>query len=414
LEEAREKRSDAARFLRGGMWRNFQARYSEINGLHKQMLRASAAVAAMAVGSAQTAALEHLYRGQSNDCYWHGLFGGVYLPHMRMATLAELIAAEDLALGERPTSGIGDHDLDGVDEVLLGTPGQTLLVDPAEGGGIVSWDLRASRVALNSVLRRRPEAYHAQLRAMEEAKARGEAATGKTATSIHDQLMTKEANLSEYLVYDREERHSGLVRIIAKGTAIDFRELEFSEIGRSAGARWELEGCSEALVTVRRTDAGLSVRKTIALGGGRLDPWTEIRVEVANDGTSDIDRELVLEFNLNLLGGGGNPQAWYRWPDGEARHDSTGDLPAGAALSFGNDWLGVAVSAGSDPPARHTWYPVETVSNSEAGFERVYQGSCLLLRWPLLLATGERRVFSVRFDITQSRDLSGRQGPVAG
>ena len=41
--------------------------------------------------------MDHLFRGQSNDCYWHGLFGGIYIAHMRAATLAHLIAAEDLA-----------------------------------------------------------------------------------------------------------------------------------------------------------------------------------------------------------------------------------------------------------------------------------------------------------------------------
>ena len=58
-------------------------------------------------------ARDHLYRGQSNDCYWHGLFGGVYLVHLRMATLAELIAAEDLVLGDTAAAGVADYDLDG-------------------------------------------------------------------------------------------------------------------------------------------------------------------------------------------------------------------------------------------------------------------------------------------------------------
>ena len=44
-----------------------------------------------------TRALDHLYQGQSNDCYWHGLFGGIYISHMRLATYEHLIAAEDLA-----------------------------------------------------------------------------------------------------------------------------------------------------------------------------------------------------------------------------------------------------------------------------------------------------------------------------
>ena len=85
------------RWMRGGFWRNFQVKYREVNDLHKQMLRTSAKVAAMPPGAAHDRALDHLYQGQSNDCYWHGLFGGVYLSHMRLATAAHLIAAEDAA-----------------------------------------------------------------------------------------------------------------------------------------------------------------------------------------------------------------------------------------------------------------------------------------------------------------------------
>ena len=47
LERANAKKLPEARFLRGALWRNFQARYREINDLHKQMLRVSAAVDAM-------------------------------------------------------------------------------------------------------------------------------------------------------------------------------------------------------------------------------------------------------------------------------------------------------------------------------------------------------------------------------
>ena len=48
-------------------------------------------------GEVRARALDHLYQGQSNDCYWHGLFGGIYISHMRLATYEHLIAAEDLA-----------------------------------------------------------------------------------------------------------------------------------------------------------------------------------------------------------------------------------------------------------------------------------------------------------------------------
>src|SRR6478752_3680925 len=159
-----------ARWLRGAFWRNFQVKYREINDLHKQMLRTSDAVTAMPGGPDHELALDHLYQGQSNDCYWHGLFGGIYISHMRLATYEHLIAAEDLA--ETATARLEaaeriDLDMDGLDEVRLADSGQVVTIDPAEGAGIGGWDVRAVRHALAAVMRRRPEAYHDTLRAHE-------------------------------------------------------------------------------------------------------------------------------------------------------------------------------------------------------------------------------------------------------
>ena len=398
MAEAAESGSPAVRFLRGGLWRNFQARYREINDLHKQMLRASAAVAAMPAGPDRERALDHLYRGQSNDCYWHGLFGGVYLPHMRLATLAELIAAEDLALaaGAAAPAGVADYDMDGVDEVLLGSDAQGLLVDVAEGAGIGAWDLRASRLAVASVLRRRPEAYHERLREMELARARGEKGVGRTPTSADDDLLAKESGLSAFLVYDGYERRSGLVRVLSRGR----------ELGDFVDAEWRLLSASATEAVLGRQAAGLDVRKSIVLAGDRLSPSLTVALDLHNVSSSQERAELELEWNLNMLGGGGNPAAYYRWPGREERHDGTAELSATAAagLAFGNRAEGVEVSLSSQPPADARWYPVETVSSSEAGFERVYQGSCLILRWPLhLAARGSCRV-SVGLAVSQSGD----------
>ena len=51
------------------------------------------------------AARQELYRGQCNCPYWHGAFGGLYLPHLRNAIYRRLIAAHnalDDAEGGRP------------------------------------------------------------------------------------------------------------------------------------------------------------------------------------------------------------------------------------------------------------------------------------------------------------------------
>jgi alpha-amylase len=397
LSEATEAGLPAARFLRGGMWRNFQARYREINDLHKQMLRVSAAVEAMPAGPARERALDHLYRGQSNDCYWHGLFGGIYLVHMRMATLAELIAAEDMALGGGSLAGIADYDLDGREEVLIGSAGQSVLIDPAQGAGISAWDLRASRVALASVLRRRPEAYHAQLRAAEAAAA-AQKPGAEEPVSPHEGFQAKEGGLSKLLVYDDHERRSGLLRVLDPNGV---------QIGDFVSGEWLVDSAAQSRVALSRSSGPLSARKAFALEGGRTSGALVATVEIRT--THPYAGTIEIEWNLNLLGGGGNPEAYYRSADKEIRHDTRGSVPAGAELSFGNRYEGVAVSVAADPAAAQEWFAVETVSNSEAGFERAYQGSCLTQRWPLNLAAGESATFSTTFRFTQSRDCSAEE-----
>ena len=447
LEDARVRELPAARFLRGGFWRNYMARYREVNDLHKQMLRVSDKVDAMPpAGTARAAlkarALDLLYQGQSNDCYWHGLFGGIYIVHMRMATLARLIGAEDLADAAQSAAGgkpygarLCDTDLDALDEVLVTSPGQTVVVDPAEGAGISSWDLRASRVALASVLRRRPEAYHARLVAHDleaEAEALGDAAeipgghAAAAATdapkSIHDNITTKEPGLAGFLHYDAYERRSGLVHILPANGSTGLTALAnatYAELGDFVDGSFEPGVVEADRLVLRRlggvhsddADRPLVVEKTFRFGGGRMDPTLALETAVVNPGDSALEFELAVEWNVNLLGGGHNPAAYYETkPHGadaaatRTPHDIAGEVETASALAFGNDYEGVRIEARPAPAARLSWYPVETVSNSEGGFERVYQGSSLLFRWLVSLAPGERRAFSVVFGVAQTVD----------
>ncbi|HUO49490.1 MAG TPA: alpha-amylase/4-alpha-glucanotransferase domain-containing protein, partial [Acidimicrobiales bacterium] len=297
LHDAIDERKPDARWLRGGFWRNFQVKYREINDLHKQMLRTSAKVGRMADGPAKTAAQDHLHRGQSNDCYWHGLFGGIYISHMRLATLEHLIAAEDVAdaaLGSQRAAGFADLDMDGRAEVLLAEPGQVVAVKPNEGGGIGAWDLRAARHALAAVLRRRPEAYHETLRAHDAAASAPASATavdggeGQPA-SIHDIVMTKEAGLSGHLHYDDHERRSALVRFLDPATAPEaYAVADERELGDFRDGEFKVDHLAPGQVSLSREGNVLGqpigLSKTIRLAGGRLDPELIVELELHHRG----------------------------------------------------------------------------------------------------------------------------------
>ncbi len=177
LHRAQAEHRPEARWLRGAFWRNFQVKYREINDLHKQMLRTSEAVAAMPGGPDRELALDHLYQGQSNDCYWHGLFGGIYISHMRLATYEHLIAAEDLA--ETATERAARRRASSTSTSTASTtsawrrPARSSRSTWPRGPAIGGWDIRPVRHALAAVMRRRPEAYHELLRRHEAAVAAG-------------------------------------------------------------------------------------------------------------------------------------------------------------------------------------------------------------------------------------------------
>src|ERR1700722_2718764 len=105
LVEEFAPRPEVLPFLRGGIWRNFFSKYSESNLLHKKMLHVSAKIKDLTNdrrrGENYKQALEEaerlLLEGQCNDAYWHGVFGGLYSPHLRTALWRSLVKAETIA-----------------------------------------------------------------------------------------------------------------------------------------------------------------------------------------------------------------------------------------------------------------------------------------------------------------------------
>lgn len=422
LHRAQEEHRPEARWLRGASWRNFQVKYREINDLHKRMLSISDAVAAMPGGADLHRALLHLYQGQSNDSYWHGLFGGVYISHMRLATWEHLIAAEDLAeaaTGTQETAEQRDIDLDGIEEVRLSDAGQVVTVDLAEGAGIGSWDIRAVRHALAAVLRRRPEAYHAQVRALDAASAAGadEGDGSDAPTSIHEAVRAKETGLAERLVYDRYERRSGLIRVLpADISADDWAAARTEDLADLVDGGFAVEKLGPGrLIVSRETTVGKSrvrATKTLLLGGDRGAPTLTIEVGLAHHGGPALDARVGVELSLTMLGGGGNPAAWWDIGGDRVAHDASGSASDISTIAQGNDYIGVSVA--STTTDADAWFaPIETVSNSEDGFERVYQGSGLLLSWPVHLAVGERWSRTISNLVTTTRDRATEETEVA-
>ncbi|NDU85261.1 MAG: DUF1926 domain-containing protein [Ferrovum sp.] len=149
-------------FIRGGIWRNFMMRYPEANHLHKRMLGLSQRFHALDV-AAQTAERRRLlYESQANDAYWHGLFGGLYLPHLRRALYAALIELErDLdTIAPRPPQERRDFNLDGYDETLIHNELLQVIVAGSGPAHVLELDSYQLRQNFADTLTRQAEHYH--------------------------------------------------------------------------------------------------------------------------------------------------------------------------------------------------------------------------------------------------------------
>jgi alpha-amylase len=347
---------------------------------------------------------------------------------------------------------VADVDADGRDEVLLADVGQVVIVDLAEGAGIGSWDLRAARHPVVAVLRRRPEAYHEMLRELEaaaaqagdapengevrrrpepsevpageevrrrpepsEAPAAGAVRDPGAPATIHAILAAKERHLASRLHYDDHERRLGLIRLLhPDASPAEVAAGQAEELGDVVAGAFEVVEVSPGRLVVERKASAraggdarpVRIEKSIQLGGDRRSPTLSIQLAVENRSAVPFDARIGLELPAMLLGGGGNPAAWIEVSGRRSGHDSSGTAAGVATLSQGNDHLGVAIDASMEPPADAWWAPIETISNSESGFERVYQGCGLLLSWPRRLDPGERFHAILRLDAAIDRDLA--------
>ena len=322
-------------------------------------------------------ALDHLYRGQSNDCYWHGLFGGIYISHMRLATYEHLIAAEDLAdtdAGRLHAAERRDLDMDGQDDVRLAGPGPGRHGRPDVGAGIGGWDIRAVRHALAPVLRRRPEAYHQTLREHDAGRGDPDAPPARTDCADLDPrdgddeggrarraalLRPIRAPLGPGPVPPPDDDARGLGDGAAPSSSATpstapSRSTSSNPTGCRDVARRAVATRGRGRVPVLRHQGALLGRRP-ALADPRAD-----RHPRRTGPTGPLAAILGIEWTLTMLGGGGNPAAWWEIGGARSGHDTRGAAAGVTDFAQGNDYVGIAVGTTVSAPADAWWAPVET------------------------------------------------------
>jgi len=340
LGEARISGPDGA-LIRGSHWRNFMAKYSESNRMHKKMQALS--VLCRSRGDPPEAR-RAIGRAQCNDAYWHGVFGGLYLPHLRDAIWRNLAAAEgQLRHGEALKAEVLDLDGDGHEEVWVHSDRFSAVVSPWRGGGVEEYTLFVRGINYANTLTRRREAYHDT--ALEQ-RSDAPASDGGT-PSIHE--IEEGIRLDQRPPLDADDRALFLDRVLPEKLGAE----EYA-----SGDYWPSKSWSRSHLALTLT-------------------------------------ELVEAVELRLEGDGLTKQLRF-YPDGNLSVSYTWESSVGRPEDKFSTELSVSapIQLRTEPGAEVWSFPIETVAKSERGLDRTRQGESLTLRWPLSLgaATVELQV----------------------
>jgi len=392
------------RFLRGGLWQNFLVKYSESNQLHKLMLDLSRrwheVRSATAAGSGTEKLLAkahtHLLACQCNDAYWHGIFGGLYAPHLRSAVLQHLIRAECLldqleAVPSNPGLAVQtrDFDADGQDEVLVSNSHLAMILRPSDGGTVSSLRFKPAQVELINSLMRRPEVYHESVRQ----KVTAREASGEGPASIHERVWSKESNLAALLRYDRYARQAFRNYLFPASKQFeDYDYLRLEENTELAGGPWTLvrRDASGGEVFELKKDVAipadglhhrLSATKTLKSIMGKSTWRLECHSALATEHGIPTPLALGVELVFNLLAADA-PDRYFQAREARWPLEFKGEVETPGLLLV-DEWQRVKISLEAHPAPRWWIAPVETISQSESGFERVYQGSAILAVWKM-------------------------------
>lgn len=423
-------------FLRGGFWRNFLEKYPESNHMHKKMLRVSRKVAELTEGARIQGAkgsseknlnpgtldplnpfyigecvarkgkglppniyethLE-LWRGQVNCPYWHGVFGGLYLGHLRAAVYKHLIKAERIAdearYGRKGWIEVEnfDFDCDGSEDLVVTMPEISFVIDTHKGGMLTELDYRPSLSNLLNTLARRPEVYHKKISTSSHSGHGGEGPH-----SIHDIMRSREADLHFYLHYDTYRRGMLVDHFFGNGTTLEsVIQNKYEDLG---GFPW-----IPFTSTVKEIENG----KNIILQGesliddNKIDIVKEIRIEkgrhgivfrytIRNASGKRIELWFGPEFNFAMLDGMSDFCKYYieGAPLEDTCQRSRGEIRNVSSIGIENRVISTDITLSFSERCTLWRYPVETISQSESGFEREYQSSVLIPHWKFTLAEG--------------------------
>ena len=407
-------------YLRGGFWRNFRVKYPESNEMYARMLEVSERLERLAQTEAGqnssdlvSDARRELYRAQCNCPYWHGAFGGLYLPHLRNAIYSHIIAADTLLEKIEGRDGhwvrvdSDDYNLDARKEIRLAGDRLVAYLMPSRGGHLYELDIRALRHNLLATLNRRPEPYHEKI--IQHAQNGGHSDENEVA-SIHDAIRFKQPDLDKKIGYDNWPRKSLVDHFFQPGLSADAFRGGSGELGDFVTGVYE--------TVLRRSQRRVEVvmSRVGTVGPYQIKVVKKVALDVAKSGTLEIEYELSelpegvplhfgVEFNFAGMPAFAPDRYYY---DSHGRQLGQLELQQDVAnldrIGLVDEWLGLDAAVDFSQPASIWTMPIQTISQSEGGFELVHQSCAVVPHWQFAAPADGK--WSVKMELTTDTSVA--------
>jgi len=384
--ETNKEKEKISKFIRGGIWHNFLVKYPEANNMHKKMLYVSEKVNKNK-RNFNKISQDLLWQGQCNCAYWHGIFGGLYLPHLRNAVYEKLIYSEKLLDKKNNKLIETDFNCDGKQELIIETEHQNLYIAPGYGGSIYEWDIKDFNINLLNVLSRKEEAYHTRLKEYITNRMNfNKVNDADSIKTIHELIKVKEKNLQDYLFYDWYQKYSLLDHFLHPDTKYEnFMKCQYGEQGDFILGSYDWNYKNKKLTLKRKGNVWIGeqsckieIEKTIQAENNIINIFYKIK----NLENFPVNINFGPEFNfsfLNFIESDFSNTETFSWKREDRERKFSLNIEINAEKKV-NLWS----------------FPLYTVSLSEDGFEKTYQGTTVFFWWNFDLPFNSLKEFSLK------------------
>lgn len=366
---------DRARFFfQGGTFKNFLAKYPESDWMKSKMEWVSRRVNTVTNPARKRKAEQELWQGQCNCPYWHGVFGGLYLHHLRRSTYEHLIRAELASGGERKGIKTTEEDLnhDGVCEIVVETAPFGFYFLPHQGGSLAELDYRPQTMNVLDTLSRWEEAYHQDL-------VQNKSSQGGKGKSIHELERAVSPEVFQRMAFDAWRRLSFLDLFLSgENTMADLWKGHFTSFGGDPTRvvylrKWRTEKGRQVLSLAaklpwKKSSDTITLEKSV-----EFHPREEnigLSWKITNTTRERIDCIYGSEWNLNFFA-----------REREEREMSQVEVQDG--------WSTVCLKISGSASFDYWQFPIETVAQTETTFRLIHQGISVFPHWRLSLDPGE-------------------------